>query len=226
MKFIFYNDVQYLLKKRFWLFAIIFFTPLIMFVTNLGADISVLEIINSTMGTMVSFTNLRVTELLMYLLMVCFYTFLVADIYVKDICYQLDNIFLRMNPNIWYLKKTILFIIIVFIIKVIQYLPVYFILGLFGNNVFDLNILWLFLIDFSYIIFIQFSFLFIYMFSVLFKRGKILSLLLLIIFIVLIPKNIWSLKDKILYIIFFILLIQFLVYKLFQKYNKKVIESI
>lgn len=56
-------------------------------------------------------------------------------LFIRDIKYSLDNIFLRTNILTWFIDKVIIFLMFSFILKILQYVLVAIIL-LINNKVF------------------------------------------------------------------------------------------
>lgn len=228
MKYIYMNDIEYLIKKRKKVLLLLLLVPVIVMLINVNSKMSSLEILNNCMGTSLNLKDGNVLEIIMFLFNVVIFLFLIVDLYIKDVAYQLDNIFLRIFPSKWFVKKSVVFIFLIFIIKFFQY---FFLLALMflitGKNINVELIIKLMLLDFLYIIFFQFLFIFTYVISLIFRKFRLIFYFFFLIIIILLPKNIYELNNNQIYILILLaLLFLYLFYYLFKNYNKKIIESI
>ena len=85
-------------------------------------------------------------ELIMYIFNISIAVYLCFLLYIKDIRYNLDNIFLRVNPKCWIINKNLIFLIIMAFFKVFEYLLIMIIFFASNKN-----------IDLCYMIFIMFK---------------------------------------------------------------------
>ena len=164
MKYLYMNDVSYLMKKRLKFMILLVFIPILVLLINITSTNIVIDHINSSMGTrlVIDRDGTILIELLMYALNVFVYLFLIIDVYIKDIAYQLDNIFLRIKPVKWISKKIAILILITVILKFMQYLTITLVLLISGkSNIFTPDLVKLITNDILYILFIQFLFIFI-----------------------------------------------------------------
>lgn len=225
MRYLFLNDISYLLHKRKKIMLLLIL-PLLYLSLNKIDNLSSFEVFNLSMGTNINMENYLVIELLIYLFTICFYLFLIIDIYTKDIETQLDLIFLRIKPVKWFLKKGIVFSLIIFIIRILQYSVGIIILIYHGYQIIISDYLYLFMIDYLYILLLQYLFLAPYMIGlVLYKAKKIMYILFFIIFCF-IPKNILSLQNYTITIIILIYCIFLLNLFIIKKLNKKIFENL
>ena len=164
----------------------------------------------------------------MFLFNISVYVFFIADVYIKDISYQLDNIFLRMKAYKWIFKKNIVFVILTVLLKVLQYGLIVATLIIFKkNNVLSFPVFSLFLKDLVYTIFVQFLFISIYIVSSSIKKNKIVPYIFFVIIMIFIPKNIYKLNlDNIIFIGIILILIFIILQIIFKKYNKRIIENV
>lgn len=230
MKYLYINDISYLLKKRIKMLIPLFFLPIIVMLININVPMKITSYINSCMGTNMAYhiDELILIEALMFLFNIFVYIFLIADIYVKDISYQLDNIFLRMKAAKWILKKNIVFILLTVLLKFLQYVLILTTLLIFKNdNVFTFSVFNLFFKDLFYTIFVQFLFISIYIISSSIKKNKLVPYIIFCIIMIFIPKNIYKLNFNNNIIIGISLIIIFIVLQIvFKKYNKRIIENV
>ncbi len=228
MKYMYMNDIEYLIKKRKKILIVLILIPIIAMLININQKVSLLEILNNCMGTNLNFKNSNILEYIMFLFNITIYLFLIIDLYVKDIVYQLDNIFLRISPLKWLLKKNLIFMSMIFIMKLLQYLFLLFLkFILTKSNENDNMVYKLIFSDFLYIIFLQYIFIFIYIVSLLLKKLKLMPYVIFSIIIIILPKSIYGLKNnQLCFLILLILLVLYLLYYLFKYHSKKIIESI
>ena len=225
MKYIFYNDLDYLFQKRKNIIIMLLIIPLLVLPLNLMVG-NALGILKMTMGLNILKNSSGIIEITMFLFNLSFTIFLAIDLYIKDIEYNLENIFLRLKPSSWWIKKTSLFMTMMLLLKIFQYSLLTFALIIFNIEIVTTNIVLLLVCDYLYIILLQFLFLLIYIISIIILRKKIMSLIIFITALFVLPKNIWELKNYLVYLIASVAIIQVLILFLFHKYNKKIIENI
>lgn len=224
MKYIFLGDIEYLIHNRKKILFIMFLLPLLSILININTNLSCIDLINLTMGTNFHSDNYTILELIMFIFNIVIYLFFAIDIYIKDIEYQLDNIFLRLAPHKWYLKKTLIFIITMFITKFIQYLIIGIIL-LIKNKLIFTNILFIIFFDYIYILLLQFLFLFIYILISSFYNSKFIIISIFLVALYFIPKNIYDSKNLIFLFIIIIFILIIVICMIFIFRNKKIIEN-
>lgn len=225
MKYIFLNDVSHIIKKQQKIFIIYFISIIItsLFYSLSGIDYK--KVISIVLGNDCNSSSLYI-EFIMYLLNLFICIYFVSNIYIKDIRYQLDNIFLRMKPNKWIEIKFLSFLLFMFVIKLIEYSIILLTIYFFGYNVELSYILRLFIIDYIYYIFVQYLSLVIYIIYFLLQKARILIIIIIFIIGYYFPKNIISCYSSI-YIMIIALLILFVTLKIFFKYkSKKIIQKV
>lgn len=225
IKYVFITDILYLLKKRKGIIMLFLISPIVIACINSNLNIPFIDIVNTSMGTNIVLKQMGVLEICMYLLNIGIITFLITDLFVRDIKYNLDNIFLRTDLLKWIISKVIMFLIFNFILKIIQYSVVIIIL-LINKHVFDINIISLIMTDYVYTSLIGFIFLLIYILYKTLNKFKIISLLIGISCIILIPKNIWHLNNYIVYMFIGLLLIILIIIKIIKDQHKKIFENL
>lgn len=204
MKYIIINDLEYLIhhKKKFLL--LLLGVPVII---GLIYSIYVMDsdkVIYVSLGNHYRISESLPVELVMYIFNLCMYIYLVFDIYIKDLNYQLDHIFLRISLSRWFFNKTCLFLIIIFVLKLLEY-------GLVGVGISffsDISFLKIFhfgIIDFLYIITIQLLLLVLYVVCRIIYAPKSIVLLLTIFLLVIIPKDIIAFSFKTSWLLFIII---------------------
>lgn len=227
MKYMIYNDIDYLIRKRKTILLLVLLIPLVSIFIAAFASATPNEIIIYSLGLSVNTKNIGVIELIMYLFNVSLFIFLVADLYIKDVAYQLDNIFLRTRPAKWFVKKTILFMICVLFMKLIEYLGIFIFFVIVKNvNIINQDFIKIFFCDYLYILLIQYLFLLIYIISIYLSKHKWVCLLLFVVAMIFIPKNIFSLRNDLLIILGAIFGVQIIIYLMFRISSKKIIESV
>jgi hypothetical protein len=224
MKYIFLNDVQYICHKRKRFVLLLLFIPLIVLLINYYSSLSVISKIVFSTGTGVSFNKSNVFEIIIYILNISISLFLVTDVYIKDIDYKLDTIFLRLKPLKWFVLKTIVFLTFMIILKLAQYCILYIVLKSFA-----FDIICLFKICFADLIYVcalQMLFLLLYVVVKCFTKNVIFSIFLFLIMFIFIPKNIYALGSKIIWLVVLYFISFLSVCFLFKFKNKKIFENI
>lgn len=225
IRYIFFTDILYLLKKRKGILLLFLLFPIVTAFINVNMDLSFINIINTSMGTNIILKEIGPLEICMYLLNIGIIAFLITDLFIRDIKYNLDNIFLRTNILTWFVNKVIIFLMFSFILKILQYSLVVIIL-LVNNKVFDNNVIYLMLTDYFYTSLIGFIFLLMYILFVTLNKAKILPIIGGILLIIILPKSIWSLKCYIFYMIIILILIITIISKIIKNKNKKIFENL
>lgn len=227
MRYIFYNDLEYIIRKRKKILLLLLLIPVGNLFINVAANGNSIDIITYCLGLNVNLKSFSAIELIMYLFNISLFIFLVADLYIKDVAYQLDNIFLRIRPEKWFVKKTILFMICMFFMKLVEYLGVFIFYALVKNdNVFGATFIKLFISDYLYVILIQYLFLLVYVISIYLSKHKWVSVLLFVVVMIFIPKSIFSLRNSLLMILGITLGVLVIIYLMFKFNSKKIIESV
>ena len=230
MKYLYINDVSYLIRKQGKILIPLLLFPVIVMLINVTVSMPVVDHLNGCMGTNLvdKIAELNLVEALMFLFNMFSYIFLIAEVYVKDISYQLDNIFLRMKPLNWITKKNIVFIILTTLIKIFQYVLLLITLFIFKkSNIFSIPVFSLITKDLVYTIFIQFLFISIYVTSSLIKKNKVIPYIIFCSILVFIPKNIYKLNfNEVIFLSIIIIILLVILQIIFKKYNKKIIEYI
>lgn len=224
MKYLFMNDINYIItnkKKILLLYYIAILCISVIYAssgTNLGNSISII------LGNNYKKTESLYIELIMYIFNIAIAVYICFTIYIKDIRYQLDNIFLRISPNKWILKKNIVFLIIMALFKIIEYACVVLVFVLFNNNNNSNNLFLLIFKDYLYHLVIQYFCLFVYITFCIFNRIKILFIILSIVLIYLFPQNIMH-CNSLLLILSLISLVLF-IRILFINQSKTIIQKV
>ena len=226
MKYLFHNDISYLVRKKRIILISVLFLPLLILLLNLGTQYNINDKIMFCTGTNLEINTIDIIQLLMYLFNLYSFIYLMVDIYMKDLNDNLENIFLRMKPWEYIVKKNIYFTITIILIKVLQYSIMFIILILYGNSGTIGNTIFLLLTDAIYILFSQYLYLLIYLIYILLKKNICFLTAMSILLILLIPKNIWSISNYILYVILLIIIIQTIISLIFYKKSKRIIEYI
>lgn len=226
MKYLFHNDIQYLINKRRSFLLLLAFVSTFMTVIYITMDIDLSEIMALSLGLNVDLTNIASMEILMYLFNISIYVFIIVDVYVKDIAYNLDNIFLRVKPVTWLFKKNILFILLTLIVKIIQYALILLLAVILNKEILIMKIVNLFIVDYCYILLIEYGFLLFYILFMTFKKMNLLVIIVGVVTAIIIPKNVLKLSKYSVYLLLITLLIQLIIYLLFKKRSKQIIENL
>lgn len=210
MKYYLINDIKYLIGKRKNIILIFLLAPLTVFLIN--SDGSSIGSFVSALALNFDIKDHDVLKTILFILNIGFSLFILVDLYIKDINYQTDNIFLREKIGVYISRKVSLSFMIIVVLKMIQYLLVSVLVFVFkGDFVFLKR---LFLIDIVYNLMLGYLLL-IVLFICRRNVLKILLYILFLTFILYIPKNFmyisisdWSIKTVLLFcfvIMFFII---------------------
>lgn len=144
MKYMFVNDSHYVLKKYgilyiLFLSIIISFALFLKFVVKLDfTSSSTLDLFLFNIG--IKHSNFSVFEFMIYIFNIGFYTFFAIDIFLKDIYLGKSNIFLRISPLKWMSYKILIIVIYTTLFFVIQCILLYFLYSVFGFKIIYENI--------------------------------------------------------------------------------------
>ena len=224
MMYLWLSDIYYLLRKRYLYLLIFFLLPILSTFLISFSSAGFVDSFISVLGLNIITNQYSPMEIISYLYFVFFALFLVIDLYLKDILYQLDNIIMRMSLSKLYMHKTFLFIAVMFFLKLFQYLLVVLtFLILKGPITFSvLELLQLFITDTLYTVLLQFLILFVAILSS-FSKVRWLSILSILITFFFFPKSILIFERYWLVSIFFIVVLIFLILKII---SKKIFERI
>lgn len=224
MMYLWLSDIYYLLRKRYLYLLIFFLLPIFSTFLISFSSAGFVDSFISVLGLNIITNQYSPMEIISYLYFVFFALFLVIDLYLKDILYQLDNIFMRMSLLKWYMRKTFLFIAVMFFLKLFQYLLVVLTFWILkGPITFSvLELLQLFITDTLYTVLLQFLILFVAILSS-FSKVRWLSILSILITFFFFPKSILIFERYWIVSIFFIVVLIFLILKII---SKKIFERI
>ncbi|MDD3341771.1 MAG: hypothetical protein PHN72_06265 [Bacilli bacterium] len=225
MKYLLLNDIEYVFHTKKKILFLVLILPIVFILIN-HTSLSILDVIHLSIGTRFDSNNYTIIELIMFALNIVVALFLVVDIYVKDIDYHLDNIFLRLPPKKWYIDKTLCFSILILTIKSIQYLLIFITLFILKKNPLFSEVFYLLIYDYVYIMFLQFLYLFIYVVTSVFLKNKIITIGFFLVLFSIIPKNISTLGTKIFMLMLIIFIITYINTIIFDHKNKKIIENL
>lgn len=227
MRYLIYNDLYYLLcNKKKWI-MLIFFLPVISILINLNLNASDLEIVMISMGSNLSFLSYdsyNIIAIIMYFFNIFCFLYLIIEVYIKDIANNLENIFLRLKCTRYIFRKSLFFIVMMSLIKVVQYIIIILLFLISKNQV--PHIFKLLISDISYILLIQYLFLLLYLIYLLFKKNTAMLVITSMMMLIIIPKNIWNSYNYLSFIIMGTVFINNIIYFLFSKYIKSLMENI
>jgi hypothetical protein len=225
MKYIMYSDINYLFKyKKRVILLYIFFSLLSVFI-NMNSSTNIENILMLSFGNNLKFDSIGILEIIMYFLNLFFFLYLVIDVYIKDLLYNIDNLLLRIKPFNYIRFKNLCFILVMFFLKFIQY----FICTLFCfilNKNFDFNVVYLYLIDSIYILTFQYLFILIYYIYVLFHKNTFVLFFESLLLILIIPKSIWEVRNHFIGLLLIFIIGQIMILFVFKKKNKSIIQNL
>lgn len=224
MKYIIRNDVSYIFTNKRLLFVLYFvaISFVSMLYTMSGMDTnSSLSII---LGNNYKVNESLYIELIMYIFNILIAVYLCFLLYIKDIRYNLDNIFLRVNPKCWIINKNLIFLIIMAFFKVLEYLLIMIIFFVSNKNIDLYYMIFIMFKDYIYHLVVQYFLLFGYIVIELLKRMKPLFIVLCLLLIIIFPKNI--LNSNLLFLVMLLVAIIISIAIIFINYSKLIIEKV
>lgn len=151
MWFIFLNDIYYSVKKYFILY-LIFLVSIISFpiYINLVLDINLtseeaIKLMNINIG--IKYGTFSLIEYSVFILNIAFYTFISVDIFLKDLEFGLENIFLRMSTKRWLICKLMYIFILTLLLSSFEFVLIYKIYAFFGLKISITFLIKIFIID-------------------------------------------------------------------------------
>ena len=109
MKYIMCNDINYLFKYKKKIIILYIFLSLMSVSINMNSSVSIENIIMLSFGSNLRFDSIGVLEIVMYFFNLFLFLYLVTDVYIKDLLYNIDNLFLRIKPFNYIVIKNLFF---------------------------------------------------------------------------------------------------------------------
>ena len=184
--------IKFNFKKKKILFFIFIF-PIFMFLININSEISGFEeIIYFVLGVNLDQYS-SIFEVILFLINVICILYINMDMFFKDLDYNMDNIFLRVNVRKWYILKLFTISIFISIIKCILYSLLMIIYSNFYKYNYNINIINILLIlakdtIYNFIMFQMFCI--ILSFVSIIKKNKVYSIIIFSILLFILPHNI------------------------------------
>lgn len=180
----------------------------------------------SILGMNVSTQDFVFLEWVLYLFHLSFFLFLALEMYIKDIRYSLDTIFIRMKETVWWCRKTISFLILVFLLLLGEYSILTLLLFLQGFTVSISTILSFFFTYFFYIVCIQFMALLFYLLMCLTEKTRFVFSLLILLFLLFFPKQVVYFSDRLYLLVLFFFSLFLILDKIFLYKKRKIIQKL
>ncbi len=221
MKFILVNDLMYLLnnkKKYLLLYIVIPFLVCLLLPVELKNELSSLNLL---LGNNLNINNFNIVEICMYLFNISMFSFLIADLFFKDLTYYKEYIFLRTKIYIWFSYKIIFVLLLSFCIKLFEYL----IIMIYLNFFLDISYIYvakIMLLDINYLIMIFFCLVTIYILCKVFSN---ILIVLLILICIAIPKNIMQTGSYYLVVILLNIMAYIIIMFILKNIGKKIVQD-
>ena len=225
MKYIMCNDINYLFKYKKKIIILYIFLSLMSVSINMNSSVSIENIIMLSFGSNLRFDSIGVLEIVMYFFNLFLFLYLVTDVYIKDLLYNIDNLFLRIKPFNYIAIKNLFFILLMFFIKFIQYFICVFVCFILNKN-FDFSIVYLYLIDSIYILTFQYLFMFIYYIYIFMHKNTCILFFESLLLILIIPKSIWEVRNHFIGLLLIFIISQVMMLFVFKKKNKSIIQNL
>lgn len=224
MKYMIRNDVSYIFTNKRLLFILYFVAISFVSVLYIMGGMDTNNSLSIILGNNYKVNESLYIELIMYIFNIAIAVYLCFLLYIKDIRYNLDNIFLRVSPKNWIIKKNLIFLIIMAFFKVFEYLLITIMFYVCNKNI-DLNYMILIMFkDYIYHLVIQYFLLFGYIVIGLLKKTKPLFILVCLFFIIIFPKNI--LNSNLLFLIMLLVVMIISIIIIFINCSKLIIEKV
>lgn len=225
MKYIMCNDINYLFKYKKKIIILYIFLSLMSVSINMNSSVSIENIIMFSFGSNLRFDSIDVLEIVMYFFNLFLFLYLVTDVYIKDLLYNIDNLFLRIKPFNYIVIKNLFFILLMFFIKFIQYFICVFVCFILNKN-FDFSIVYLYLIDSIYILTFQYLFMFIYYIYIFMHKNTCILFFESLLLILIIPKSILEVRNHFIGLLLIFIISQVMMLFVFKKKNKIIIQNL
>lgn len=225
MKYIMCNDINYLFKYKKKIIILYIFLSLMSVLINMNSSVSIENIIMLSFGSNLRFDSIGVLEIVMYFFNLFLFLYLVTDVYIKDLLYNIDNLFLRIKPFNYIVIKNLFFILLMFFLKFIQYFICVFVCFILNKN-FDFSIVYLYLIDSIYILTFQYLFMFIYYIYIFMHKNTCILFFESLLLILIIPKSIWEVRNHFIGLLLIFIISQVMMLFVFKKKNKSIIQNL
>ncbi len=225
MNFILKNDFNYLKKNKIKLLLLFLLINVISLTLHLTEEIPSLEKIMFSNATNILKDEFSIIQYIIFLFNNIVFIFLILDLFIKDLNYELDNLFMRIKIFKWMFTKFSFVIILTIVLKLLEYLSLFFCLYLFSTISWNIELVNLIVIDIVYTLSIEFSYLFLY---ILFYRANNIFIYYIVgvfLFLV-IPKNVYNLHKYILFLLLILLIIIVAIFLITKKFHKKMIEKL
>lgn len=221
MKFVFVNDLMYILDKRkkyILLYIIVPFIICLLLSSNSTSDLSIMFY---SLGNNLTIKNFNIIEIMMYIFNITMFIFFVVDLFSKDLLYQKDCIFFRINIVKWFLYKTVFVLFLCFCISIFKYL----LITTYLKFILDFSIVYIIkvmFLDINYYILIYTIVVAIFITWNLFLST--FSVVLMIILSIIIPKNIIHTESYYLVLVIISVFLYVNIVFLLKKAGKKILE--
>ena len=225
MKYIMCNDINYLFKYKKKIIILYIFLSLMSVSINMNSSVSIENIIMLSFGSNLRFDSIGVLEIVMYFFNLFLFLYLFTDVYIKDLLYNIDNLFLRIKPFNYIVIKNLFFILLMFFIKFIQYFICVFVCFILNKN-FDFSIVYLYLIDSIYILTFQYLFMYIYYIYIFMHKNTCILFFESLLLILIIPKSIWEVRNHFIGLLLIFIISQVMMLFVFKKKNKIIIQNL
>lgn len=226
MKYLLLNDINYIIKKKKKILITFLLMSLIICIIYKNENMNFKDIINIATSINYTYSNSLYIELIMYIFKMTLCIYLILDNYIKDIKYQLSNIFLRISPQKWIYSKSIIFSIIMIILKLIEYTSIIILLIILKYKIDLRYIVKSIIIDYIYMIFIGYFSLSIYIIFNLIKRFRLIIMIPISILVVMFPKNILSTYPYSYVLILLVIFIIIIISLIFKNNSQKIIQKL
>lgn len=223
--YFFINDIKYIISNNKVILIFLFLFPIICLITNNIKEIPTDNIFKTSLGLNIEQNNYYFLSILVYIINILSFIYISIKSFIKDFN-NISNIFIRYDYKKYFIMKSIILFIIIFILKVLQYSLVFIIMNFMLKSV-SINIGNIFFNNLFLELFLIYTFILLYILYKAVPTTRPVTFIILIIFIykyLIVIKNI----SEINYLYYMILsIIEIVVINLIiVKKNKKIVENI
>lgn len=225
-KYIIKNDINYLLKKQKKILLLILGVPVILVILKVIEKQKGINILIYALALKIDLTNYNILEYVIYYFYIIVYLFLACYVYIKDYKTNLDQLYLRTDFKKVYVSKTKIFLLMMFIIMLIQYGLVTIVLLLLKNSIPMVTLSKAFITQYLLVVLLQQTFLTGYLSAGLNATLKLIVIAVGIGILIVLPKDIIHLSKYNLILVISLGIIIGINHWIHKKYNKKIIQAL
>lgn len=193
------GDIKFLISKKINILIIYILMMLIIFIFSKNTLIPIKDILGINFNT----ASISLIPMFSYMISILTIIYIFLKVLEKDMEYMYSIIFTRITSSKWLVSKIISYLIIILILKLAEYSLFMILYKVEINMVF-----YYFICEITYYLMIETIILFVN----LFKKKRNIYYILIILSIIIIPKNILSIADILMYIVIISVIINIIIF--------------